>query len=192
MMVARRRQPRRSTSEPELLCLPYFHPLVPRVAKNIVAVSSMLHSIDGRESSWVIASLHTRLCLARFKWYVSAEHRVPCVALKYIEVDEPHRRQGHARQALMLLRLAAADNRLGLVIQDVVSPHIESIVQSLDGRRLPGGSGRGAGREINYWIPAASEALWRHDIDRECWKCSEAEETCAVDDSCFTCVWCLT
>ena len=151
-----RRRARRSSSTSALHKMPSFHPLLPRIPATSDAISGVINALDGRPTSVVLPELHARLTLARFRWFVTAEDRVPCVCVKYIEVDEAHRCQGNARRALDLLSIAAADNRLALVVHDVVSEHIDAIVQELGGTCLPGDE-----RERNFMIPPSPHALWR-------------------------------
>ena len=142
-----------------------FYPSLPRISAGSAELSGLLLKLDSRTMSCVLAD-HTRLSLARFKWFVSSKNRVACVSLEHIEVEDSQRRKGHARRAVNMLSLAAADNHLALVVQNVVSEHMHDLVRDLGGRCLPGDSQYGQ-KGAHYWIPPAPSALWQVGMSLE-------------------------
>ena len=136
-----------------------FHPHVGlRCDATTNSLSRLLQHIGGSPVPLVLGE-SVLVRAVRFRWHCDETLRVPCIVVKYVEVQPCVRRQGHARCALRLLSLAAADNKLALVVEDVISEHMHALVQQLGGRRLPGDA-----RTFTYWLPPASHALRRIPI----------------------------
>ena len=77
---------------------------------------------------------------------------VPCLSLTNIVVGSAHRRRGHARRTLEALHVACADEQLVLLVENVVSEHMHTIIDELNGEPLPGS--RAGRRGASYWVPS--------------------------------------
>ena len=97
---------------------------------------------------------HTKVSMKRFdSTRFTAGGTVPCLSLTNIEVASSQRRKGHARTALRALSRVAADSSLVLIVENVVSQHMHTLVSELDGEALFGSR---AGRSgAHYRIPVA-------------------------------------
>merc|ERR1711879_1021145 len=94
--------------------------------------------------------------------FVEAGHCVSCLSLTNIAVDVQHRRQGHARSSLTALRHAAAEHSCVLIVENVVSKHMHSLINDLDGVSLPGS--RAGAHGCHYWLPPSRNFVWQDTI----------------------------
>ena len=103
---------------------------------------------------------YTRLSCRTYDSFVGMPQgcRVPVLSLTNIEVASSRRREGRARKALLALIRSACDNRRALVIENVVSEHMHSLIQDLDGEPFPGS--RAGARGCHYWIPGPQQTSW--------------------------------
>ena len=155
-----------AATAPLELNLPTFHPALPRISAASAGLATLLQVLADGQTRQCVLDEHTRLCLARVRWWVAASSRgVPCVLLQNIEVDPPHRQCGHARRALLSLCRAAGDGRLALIVYNVTSQHMHTLVRTLDGVRLPETAGRSARDGCSYWLASGPASLALHRVD---------------------------
>ena len=126
-----------------------FYPLLPRHHCTTALFSQLLRTSKISSKSYeCVVDGFTRLKLRRFHTYNFSSSKVYCLALEDIEVDICCRRQGRARHALSCLQQAASDNMHALVVEHVVSEHMQRLIVDSFGGSLFGGAGenaRGAG-----------------------------------------------
>ena len=127
-----------------------FHPSLPRL--NSRDARTALGRMPGEHFVAVLDD-HTHIKMRKFKSsrFVMPGTVVPCLSLSNIEVSPQQRRRGHARRALLSLRTAASANQHLLIVENVVSDHMHSLIQSLDGAPLPGC--RPGAKGCNYMLP---------------------------------------
>ena len=146
---------RQSRSEPGLLSYSSFQPRLPHLVGGKRALAKLVPNLSGVSFAFVLDH-HIRLKLRRYTscCLVEKAHRVQCLCMQEIEVQESHRRQGHARQTIRALRRAAAEAGCVLVIEQVVSEYMHTLVKELDGVVFPPSMPTGIdGKGCNYWLP---------------------------------------
>lgn len=104
---------------------------------------------------------HTKLCIRRvdstcFGGHVGHSGKVPCFSLTNIAVDSQHRRQGHARRTLHALHRVSSQFSRVLLVENVVSDHMHTLIGELKGEPLPGS--RMGAKGCHYWVPPSNGA----------------------------------
>ena len=84
---------------------------------------------------------------------------VKVLSLTNIAVDPSERRKGHARRAMLALHRYGRDEKCALIVENVVSDAMHTIIEELNGEPL-WGSRKGA-RGCHYWLPPTMSTSWQ-------------------------------
>lgn len=144
-----------------------FYPDMPRVStEKPEDLATFVRMLNGTAATRFILDGHAQCCVSLVHWYVAPRDKMACLTLNRIEVEQSHRRQGHARRCLKALCLAAGANRLGFVIYNVVSAHMHTLMSEFGGRCLPSTIRRGLDG-CSYLFPpdASAGAAPLHLVD---------------------------
>ncbi len=91
--------------------------------------------------------------------FVAPGQTVPCLSLTNIQVAPEERRRGHARRALRALHGISRGLGRVLLVENVVSDHMHTLIGELKGRALPGST---CGRKgCNYYITPTPQAQFQ-------------------------------
>ena len=101
---------------------------------------------------------HTQMSLRIFdspRFATEVGGTAQCLSLTNIEVSSSFRRQGIARTTLSALSLVAGDSRRALIVENVVSEHMHTLISELNGKPLYGC--RLGSRGCHYFIPPSPD-----------------------------------
>ena len=135
-----------------------FHAALPRVRSG--EASRVLGSMHSEHFTMILDD-HTQVKLRK---YTSTRDVMPgsvvqCLSLSNIDVAVSQRRRGHARRALRTLRSAANQNNQVLVVENVVSEHMHTLISQMEGTALSGQ--RPGAKGCTYWLPPKPGQTWQ-------------------------------
>ena len=136
-----------------------FYPCLPQVSSATLqrVIMELYHRRDRGAVQYVVLNGATRLGIRIIKRVITCGERRACLSIQHIEVQERHRREGHARRAIASMREHAANAGLPLIVEDVISEHMLKLLTMEFGAESLGSRRCGEELGCDFHVPGAPE-----------------------------------